>query len=333
MNAEVTRLLQSVDLSRGSPPFLDKAFTQLRKKLVRRTTDPAFLHWLDHEALPHFLLKVEAAYFRLIYQAELSPESIGLDAGFIEDLKRKDEFARLARLLARWSTEIELSVDIIERACLYNLYMKPSVLKDITKEIRKNWGMQDASLLKRCVIRILNFAASSTSTLASQVKTKVISRVAMNLDNLKATALTSLLYMFMGTSLPVALLTVLGSQATLLIGGWAAARVGENIHDAIDSYALHSRLQVLQDQLDDILLHLAALNAQCAQAVSQCLHSPSDSAKLDLSRLLSKLLVQRTSASDLHSSCLEEETLLRALKVTECDDYLLVDLVERPEGL
>jgi hypothetical protein len=31
------------------------------------------------------------AYFSLVYDAKLSPESIGLDADFIESLKRKDD--------------------------------------------------------------------------------------------------------------------------------------------------------------------------------------------------------------------------------------------------
>jgi hypothetical protein len=46
-------------------------------------------------------------------------------------------------------------VDILERACLYNLYMKASVIKDLNEEIRSSWAMKDASLLKRRVIRVL----------------------------------------------------------------------------------------------------------------------------------------------------------------------------------
>jgi hypothetical protein len=325
---EVAKLLCDIDLSRSSPPFLEKTFTSIRKQLAPHIDDPDFRSWFDTAVLPHFLRKVEMAYFDLVYDAKLSPESIGLDADFIESLKRKDEFARLSRLLAKWNVEIEVSVDIIERACLYNLYMKPSVIVDLNEEIRSNWAMKDASLLKRGVIRVLNFAASSTASMSSAVSEQAFSRAAFNFANLKTAAATSLLYVFMGTALPVALLTVIGTQASLLVGGWVAAKTGEGIHNTLDSYALHTRLQGLQSQLEAMLKQLTALNKQCADSITSCSQSNSVRDKLALSKLLSQLLVQKPQLSDLRASWAEEQSMMDCLQVTEIDDYLLVDLVE-----
>eukprot|EP00359_Climacostomum_virens_P003493 CAMPEP_0204909042 /NCGR_PEP_ID=MMETSP1397-20131031/7851_1 /ASSEMBLY_ACC=CAM_ASM_000891 /TAXON_ID=49980 /ORGANISM="Climacostomum Climacostomum virens, Strain Stock W-24" /LENGTH=328 /DNA_ID=CAMNT_0052078763 /DNA_START=23 /DNA_END=1009 /DNA_ORIENTATION=+ len=317
-----------MDLSQSSPPFLEKTFTQLRAQLVEHTEDLAFRFWLDNEALPHFLRKVEAAYFNLIFHSELSPETMGLDREFIASLKRKDEYARLSRLLARWNVEIELSVDLIERACLYKLYAKPAVLRNIKDEIRKNWGIRDDSMMKRCVIRILNFAAYSTAHWSSEVIEHTTSRLAFNFSNLKMTALTSLLYMFMGTAFPIAFLHVVGSQASLAIGGWVAAKAGDSIHHAFDAYAMKSKLKGIDTQLEALLSQLTYANTQCANAITSCAQTMTEGEKLSLNKLLSQLIVQRPSSEDLRASYMEETEMIDNIRVTEVDDYLLVELVE-----
>lgn len=327
IKTQVEDLLETIDLSQSSPPFLEKTITQLRTQLFTQT-DSAFRYWLDNEALPHFLHKVEQAYFNLINQAKVSSESVGLDPVFVANLKRNDEYARLARLLARWNVEIELSVDIIERACLYKLYARSSLLPDINQEIRRNWGLKDETLLKRGVIRVLNFAAYSTQSLSKEIVQQTTSALSLNFANLRTTAITSLLYMCMGSTFPIALMHVIGTQAAVVMGGWVASKAGENIHSSIDRLALKSRLKGLDSQLEGILTQLTYANAQCAHAITSCLEQGTEGSKLHLNRLLSQLLVERPSIEDLQGALEEEADMLARIHVTEEDDYLLVELEE-----
>lgn len=322
----MTSYLDNLDLSLQSPPYLEKTFTQLRTQMAEQTADPVFREWLDNEALPWFLRKVENAYFTLIYQSEIPAESLGLENHFIAELKRKNEFTRLARLLARWNVEIELSVDIIERACLYGLYVKPCSMPNINDDIRKNWGLKDASMMKRCVFRILNFAAYSTAHLSAEVVEHTSERLALNLASLKTTALTSLLYMFMGSGFPIALMHVIGAHASVAIGGYVASKAGEKVHSAFDNYALHNRLKAVDSQLETILTQLTYTNTQAANAITLC--HQTHGAEQHLKRLIGQLLVHRASVDEMRASQMEETFMLENIRVTEEDDYLLVELVE-----
>lgn len=322
--SQASDFLAKVDLSVISPPYLERTFTRLRADMAAHTQDPAFRAWLDNEALPQFLRKVERAYFTLIFQSDLSPESLGLDAEFIAELKRKDQFTRLARLLAQWSVEIELSVDLIERACLYGLYEKPKGLLNINEHIRQNWGIKDASLLKQCVFRVLDFAVYGIGELSDNVIKNTRKQMKIELSNLKVAALGSLIFMFMGAGFPVALMHVIGTSAAVTIGDWISSKAAEHIHVVVDDYVLHSKLQELDSQLEGILNQLTYTNAKAANAIA----AESEVAHLEVIGVIEQLLVHRASVDDIRASQQVEALLLENIRMTEQEDYLLIELID-----
>lgn len=159
--------------------------------------------------LPKFLKKVTERYYSDYLKSNIE---LDLEKEAINSSEYQTEISELAAILARWSTEIELAVDIIERAKLYNLYEIPEGLQNIYSELQAEWGKKQDPFKNRVYRFFLKVLSYGAGKLSDTVKHSIMGIVSTNIAHSKAQILSGVIYAYFCGAFPWPILALLGTQ-------------------------------------------------------------------------------------------------------------------------
>ena len=132
--------MASVDLSSMTSPYIPRTFTIWRAEAFARYEGDLleFIKCIDYGYLPRYLKTISNAYHTAI-----------LNDPMLSELPKDEEgTSEVIRILTEWSIEVELAVDLVERAKLYKIYEIPYGYSDLFTEIKAEWRNPQANSSK-----------------------------------------------------------------------------------------------------------------------------------------------------------------------------------------
>lgn len=258
IDSHLSELINSTPLASITSPYLPKTFSIWRSELFQQNSGPVseFITKLDQVYLPQFLKRVSLAYKSAI----LSDPSIS-------DLPASnDSVETLVNILAQWSIELELAVDLIERARTYQLYEIPYGYQDLFKELKNEWRGQESysNKFSQFFFKYLAQAAVKLKTVAED---SVKGYVLQNLFQSKGSILISVCYAYVSSTLPWPLLTLLGTQCSWIFSAVVISKVGKKVCEKIEEKSVLMKVEKLGKDLEKMTADLMNRNGISFQLI------------------------------------------------------------------
>ena len=256
--SQLSQLIHSADLASLSSPYLPKTFSQWRSDLFVPGSTPEFIAKLDQVYLPQFLKKVSLAYKSAILS----------DPAVSELPAANDSVDNLVNVLTQWSIELELAVDLIERARTYQLYEIPYGYQDLFKELKTEWRGQDSysNQFSQFFFKHLARAALKLRTVAED---SVKGYVLQNLFQSKGSILLSVCYAYVSSTLPWPLLTLLGTQCSWIFGAVVVSQAGKKLCEKLEERSVLMKVDKLGKDLENMTADLMNRNAISLQLIGE----------------------------------------------------------------
>ena len=319
---------ERTDLSDLNSPYLPKTFTQWRREAYGGVSLP-FIREVDEGLLPRFLDQVTSKYYQDISTSPIYSQNLGLS---LQDLNACAEFQRLSSILARWSAELELATDLLDRAQLYGLYQPTSSLPLSFSSLQKEWSSGAEPGLKkmqRFLLQAMGFMAERT---ASFIRTYVVGVVAGNMDRSRNMIIAGTVYAYLCGSVPWAVLAILGTQTVWVVSGWLLMKASKGLGQGFDLKQIEIHLTQLSDQFAVLTSQLNDLNERARTDIRACVSAatPQDRVPLiqNLARTLESFLLKRVEIERDQRSFRADEAAADYLEVQELEDWLVIDAAD-----
>lgn len=243
--------LEGVNFSCLTSPYLPKTFSLWRLELFSEFSGDlhSFIEIVDYQYLPRFLKKISLAYQNAI-----------LTDPSISDLPKTDDSALvLVRVLTEWSVELELAVDLIDRARIYKLYEIPHGYHNLFKELKDEWrGSQSYS--KKLIQYTLKYIIKATEQAISMFTDSVKGNVMQNLFKSRGSLMASIIYAYFCGTMPWPVLALLGTQCTWIFSSVMVNKVGEKVCEKIEMANFNKSVKRLREELEGMISDLMCRN-------------------------------------------------------------------------
>lgn len=334
--------IRNVNLSALSPPFLPGTFTSWRREYKAAKEDfLSYSNVVDHKLLPKFLKKVTKEYFNRILEETLQLNECGMSRDVMEQLKGRAELSELAAVMARWSVEIELAVDIFDRAQFYQLYVVPSELGKLYAELKSEWNGAAEPLLNRMYRFLLKIMSYYSESISGTIRSSITGIIATNLSQSRSMIITSVIYAYFSGIMPWPLLALLGTQLGWVLSGWLVTRLGHSLSNRLDSAQVYYHVAELRQHFEEMVSRLTFNNEESGLLISKCLHAVTKEEKQNRSRHLhdhlNSVLVKRDNIDQIFQNQFDEDKFIAEnVIITEEEDWIRIDLpaytLERLDG-
>lgn len=324
--------IRNVNLSALTPPFMPSTFTSWRREFKGSRED--FLHYsqtLDHKLLPKFLKKVTKEYFQRILEETLQLNECGMSQDVMELLKGRAELSELAAVMARWSVEIELAVDIFDRAQFYQFYVVPNELGKLYAELKTEWNGASEPLLNRMYRFLLKLVSYYSESISGTIRSSITGIIATNLSQSRSMIITSVIYAYFSGLMPWPLLALLGTQLGWVLSGWLVTRLGHSLSCRLDSAQVYYHIAELKQHFDEMVSRLTYNNEESGLLISKCFQAVTKEEKQQTSRHLhdhlNSVLVKKDNLDQLFQHQFDEDKFIAENAIiTEEDDWIRIDL-------
>ena len=297
------------DLNAYKSPFLPKTFTKWRKSIQKGALTAQFVQEVDEQLLPRFLEKVFLRYHGQLTQNQGTPE-LNLSPVLLQQEDVMQAYQEVAVAIASWSTEIELAMDIVERAQAYGMYEMPRDLQELYRDLQIEWGVDEEPTIRRLYRFLVHLMAYAADSLSSITKRSIVKIASCNLLHAKSSILSGVLSAYMYGSFPWPVLALLGSQLGFLASAWLALKLGNGAIQRADSIQVRGHLKVLAGKFAGLREDLRAVNAHATKLIRQVITD--NTGQDELASLLNGFLVKK-----------QDESVYRLMQSSEEHDELL----------
>ena len=325
---ELTSLLrdsaEACDLAAFKSPYLPKTFSKWRKSMLPSPPTLSSLTLCDDQLLPHFLEKVYLQYYTSL---TLNPSAdLDLPPALLSDPTTRDSLQSAASSIALWSTEIELSVDILDRAQVYGLYTVPRELAGLYEDLQKEWSVEEEPVTKRLYRFLVHLMAYATDKLTDITKRHIVNIAALNFAHAKSSIISGAVSAYMYGAFPWPVLALLGSQMTFVIGGWLVMKLGRGLSRSVDSSQVRAHLAELRKKFVTMREELKAINSRTSSLIRALISSPfpSNEGKSELATMLNSFLVQKQDDS-VYRLMEEQGEAQEEIVFYEDEDWMVMD--------
>ena len=316
----ITEEVDACDLTAYKSPFLPKTFTKWRKSILKSPPSPEFAQQVDEQLFPRFLEKVFLQYHSELTQHQTNPD-LDLPPELLEHPDVRQSYHEVAVTIAGWNTEIEVAMDVVERAQLYGLYQVPGDLKELYADLQREWAAEEEPTMTRMYRFLVHLMAYATDQLSDLTKRHIVKIASVNLLQAKSSIISGVLSAYMYGSFPWPVLALLGSQLGFMASGWLALKLGRGVSQRVDSLQIRGHLKELSTKFALLRDELQAVNSHATHLIRQCLSG--ESKQDELAEVLNAFLVKKQDESAyrlMHSSEVPDE-----LVFYEDEDWLVMD--------
>lgn len=316
----VSEEVTACDLAAYKNPFLPKTFTKWRRSILKGPPSAQFLLEVDEQLLPRFLEKVLLRYHAQLTQSQGTPE-LDLSPVLLQHVNVMQAYQEVAMAIAGWNTEIELAMDVVERAKAYGLYEMPGDLRELYTDLQQEWAVEEEPTARRLYRFLVHLMAYATDSLSSITKRHIVKIASFNLLHAKSSILSGVLSAYMYGSFPWPVLALLGSQLGFMASGWLALKLGRGVSERVDSLQVRGHLKELAGKFAGLREDLKAVNARATELIR---HAVTDHTGQDeLASLLNGFLVKKQDESVYRLMQASEEP--EELLFYEDEDWLVMD--------
>ena len=317
--------IELVEISSKEAPYLQSTFTKWRDFIYKKhSVDPLeFAHLVDDHYLSKFLRKVTAQY----YKSNLEKEKfLDLPEATVEC---SEEYSELAAVMARWSAELELAIDTIERARLYGLYEVPEGLQDMYKEMNQEWHLKEEPKFHKLYRFLLKLTSYGAHKLADWLRNSITGIISVNFAQSKSMILSSAVYAYFSGVFPWPLLALLGTQMSWVLGAWLVQRVGSSMVHKLDSAELAYHINDLKHNFETLLSDLMLRNEESKQLIKNCFIAQSkpekENAMLELAEHLNGVLLHKEENVLFQEDFDYQRYLTENTLMVDDDDWVVID--------
>ncbi|KRX00242.1 hypothetical protein PPERSA_10741 [Pseudocohnilembus persalinus] len=314
-------------LTVAKPPFMNSNFTKWRASILQSMKEfmegysfqdqqyfmQNFYEQVEKKLLADYVLKLKQPYFDQIYFNNYAvPKS--LDIKFLkthntQELQQLTQ--KLAYQITEWCLQIELSVDLTQKAEDYGLYsnkMSDSQLytelkKDLTGEKKRTY----AELTVKYFKQFISYGMKNIS--------EILWSTGMSKTNITYTSLLLVYYTFLGTgSIPISVI-IPKSKLAMIAGGVLGSLALGKIAENLDTNELISELEDLHAVFYSITEKLKVWNQKGEKAIMNCLASQTplqkEIQKKELDQTFKELLEQTEKFKE------QQEQMLQVIDLVE----------------
>jgi hypothetical protein len=289
--------VEACDLAKVRSPYLSKTFSAWRKTALTVPVTSEFASIVDDHLLRRFLDKVYIRYYDQLTQ-EHGLTDLEMSREILQDPATHQEFLSAADTIAQWSIEIELAVDVLDRAQLYGLYTVPEDLTALYTDLQREWNIESEPTITRMYRFLVHLMAYTTDKLTDLTKRHILHIAGTNIMQAKSAIVSGVIYAYMYGCIPWTVLALLGSQMGFVIGGWLVMRVGSRISRSVDGSQVRMHLNELKSKFSALVKDLKAVNVQAEGLIRSCLEQGKcEEKKAELANLLNGFLVKKQDES------------------------------------
>lgn len=314
LEQKMLEYLREVDLSQLSSPYLSKTFTLWRTELYNSYRGPMepFIDLIDNTYLPKYLNQISNCYKLSILS---SPE--------VETLPKHDEVTTdIVSILTEWTVQIELSVDIIQRASLYGLYKISDTQEQLFEDLQKEWKNSDKPsniFFRYC----LGYFSSITFKLKEYVSESIKSFIIGNLFQYHGIAMIKIFCAYFSSTMPYPIIAIMGAKFIYVFMNIVGDKVGGKIIEPIERANLHLKLVEIKSELKNLTGNLKETNLIACQLIRQACLDPMQDLR-SLNAVINEL-INHEPDQHVADEPVEEAFIAKYSNVHEEDDWMIID--------
>lgn len=307
--------IASTDLQSISSPYLTKTFAQWRSIQFQQYSGPLseFIELFDNIYLPKFLKCVSNAYQIAI-----------LNDPSISSLPKHDQVVSdLIKVLTQWSIELELAVDLIERAKLYKLYEVPHGFSDLFDELKSEWRTSESisHRLYKKFLRYLIFASEhAKSYISDTLKGYILDNVLQNKGNLIA----SIFYSYFCSTVPWPVIALLGTQCVTIVSAVVMTKVGDGITDKLERAELRFKAEEIKNKFEVLIADLMYRNEYSQKLIQKIAEKRMESDLIALSEHFNAVLCHKELKNNGQEEFDEDQYIVNNSKIELDEEGWLV---------
>ena len=257
------------DLNQHKAPFLNETFAKWRKHTFKKFPVPLdqFVNLVDNYYLFKFIPKI-SVYYQL---TNLENITHYLQLREINMPEVRKSVNKLCEVIAKWSTEVELSVDIMQRCKLYGIYSVPEDLSDLYSQMKVNWkDFEEPSLHKlyRLLMRLASFGPIVIGDMIRALLSGVTSAKLYQHKNQLINAGMQLIGL-----VPVALASALGTQLVWFVVSWILIDTANQLSHEIDLEQITYHIEEIKKHFEYQLSELMFQNERSKSLIDSYVNS------------------------------------------------------------
>lgn len=314
LEQKMLEYLRELDLSQLSSPYLSKTFTLWRSELYKSYKGPieSFIDLIDNTYLPKYLSQISNAYKLSMLS---NPE--------LETLPKHDEVTTdIVNILTEWTVQIELSVDIIQRASLYGLYKISDSQEQLFEDLQKEWKNSEKPsniFFRYC----LGYFSSITFKLKEYLADGIKNYLIENLIQYHGIALVNVFCAYFTSTMPYPIIAIMGARFIYMFMSIVGNKIGGKIVEPIERANLHLKLVEIKGELKNLTGNLTETNLIACQLIRQACLDPFQDLR-SLNAVLNEL-INHEPDQHIANDPVDEIFIAKYSNVHEEDDWMIID--------